>query len=368
MNGRRHKDYYKILGIAKEVSQDEIKKAYRKLARKYHPDVNKGSKESEEKFKEISEAYEILGDSGKRKQYDQGVSFFGPGGARDFKDFTGSAGGPFSDFGQGFSDLFDMFTGFGGQRKRTYRERGRGLVAKINLSFNDAYKGVKTRLTVNREVTCPDCKGSGTKPGTSPVMCPDCQGRGVIAQNQGFFSLSRTCTRCGGNGTVVENPCPKCGGSGRSKEVEKITVKIPPGVENGSKIRLAGEGEIGYGGGPSGDLYVVTQVAPHSYFKRDHENLLLELPIKFTEVALGSVIKVPTLNQKTVSLKIPAGTKDEQIFRLRGKGFPKLDGFGKGDMLVKVHIAVPKKLTAEEKSLLKKYASMDKNNPRDFLK
>lgn len=360
VNGRTFKDYYKILGVSKEAAQKEIKEAYRRLARKYHPDANPGRKEAEERFKEISEAYDVLGDPKKRNQYDQGLSFFGPGGFKDF-DFSWS---PFADFGDGFDSLFDIFTGFG--RRRTSAQRGKDIYYTLRLSFEDAFRGVATRMNIAREVTCSSCLGSGARAGTSPTMCPHCQGRGVIAQNQGFFSLSRACPRCGGRGTVIENPCPRCQGAGRAREGRKLTVKIPPGVEDGSRIRYKGEGEAGLRGGPPGDLYITAEVAPHPFFKRDDSHVLLEIPLSFPEAALGTSVKVPTLDGR-VSLKIPAGTQDGQTFRLRGKGFPRLGGIGRGDLLITVRIAVPTKLSSEQKELLIKLSKLIQENPRAYL-
>ncbi len=369
MNGRKLKDYYAILGVEKGASKNDIKKAYHKLARKYHPDANPNNKQAEEKFKEISEAYEVLSDPQKRKEYDEGVRFFESGGftggAGRFEDFA--KGGKFTGFG-GFTDLFDMFGDFSGsarQARQPQRERGKDLFYSIRLSFQDALNGLVTRINVSRDESCPTCLGSGAKPGTSPKICPDCQGRGVIAQNQGFFSLSRACSRCLGKGTIIESACPNCHGSGKAKKLQKITVKIPPGVKDSSKIRFKGKGGLGTNGGPPGDLYVITKVAPHPIFKRDGSNIVLDLPVTFTEVALGGKIKVPTLDGM-VSLKIPAGTQDGKSFRLRGKGAPNPKG-GKGDMLVKIHVVVPNRLDSKEKKVLEEFAKLHQENPREHL-
>ncbi|MFQ5574736.1 MAG: molecular chaperone DnaJ [Terriglobia bacterium] len=361
MNGRTYKDYYEILGVSKEASQKEVKDAYRKLARKYHPDANSADKEAEEKFKEISEAHEILSDPEKRTRYDQGATYFGNQG---FGDAQG--GWNMGDFGEGFESLFDIFTGFGGKARQAGAQRGRDLEYPLRMSFEDAFKGVETEINVTRNSTCRECQGSGAKKGTTPEMCPQCRGRGVVAQSQGFFSISRPCSNCAGRGTVIRDPCRNCGGAGRSREVRKLRVKVPAGVDHGSQIRVKGEGEAGVRGGPSGDLYISTEVAPHAFFRRDHTELLLDLPVRYTEATLGANVKIPTLNGK-VSLKIPAGTQDGQLFRVRGRGFPKLSGFGKGDMLVKVFIDVPKRLNAEEKKVLKKLAETGKRNPRERL-
>ncbi len=351
MTDRRHKDYYEILGVDKNASQDEIKKTYRKLARKYHPDTAAGDKKAaEEKFKEISEAYEVLSDPKKRQEYDQGVKFFEtgfrPGGFSGFRfDET------FSDFGR-FTDIFDIF-GFGERHAgETFRkQRGKDLYVSIQLSFKDAIKGAATRINVAKEVNCSKCGGSGAKPGTYPVACPECHGQGMIAVNQGFFSVSRTCRRCMGKGTVIENLCPNCRGTGRVKVTETVLVNIPSGVEDGTKIRFAGKGEAGFEGGPPGDLYIITKVTPHPFLKRSGSDILLDLPVIFTEAALGARVKVPATDG-FVNLKIPPGTQDGQVFRLKGKGAPKVKGFGSGDMLVKVKIAVPVRINNKEKEIL----------------
>ncbi|HDP69770.1 MAG TPA: molecular chaperone DnaJ [Actinobacteria bacterium] len=368
MTSRRRKDYYEILGIDKNAKQEDIKKAYRKLARKYHPDgVPEGEKkQAEEKFKEISEAYEVLGDLKKRQEYDQGVKFFesgfrpgadsGPGFSFDFS---------FEDVGQ-FSDVFDLF-GFG-KKGHGYEspERGRDIQYNIQLSFEQALKGASVKINVVREDVCFKCGGTGAKAGTFPKKCLACGGRGQVAQNQGFFSITRPCPQCLGKGVVIDVPCPSCRGTGRAKKTESVTIKVPAGVTDGSKIRFPGKGEAGYKGGPAGDLYIITKVKPHPFFKRDGSNILLVLPITFTEASLGTKIKVPTTNG-AVSLKIPAGTQEEQIFRLKGKGAPRLKGLGKGDMLIKIKIIIPKNLSVDEKEILKKFAEKNKDNPRKHL-
>ncbi len=365
MANRRRKDYYEILGVDKKSTQDEIKKSYRKLARKYHPDrASEGEKKkSEEKFKEISEAYEVLGNPKKRQEYDQGARFF-ESGFRPGADF--GFGAPSGDFGQ-FSDIFDLFGT--GKKRRGYEapEKGRDLQYNVQLSFEQALKGAAVKINVMREKVCSNCGGTGAKPGTFPKKCPTCGGRGQIAQNQGFFSISRPCPQCLGRGVVIDNPCSVCRGTGRAKKTEPIAVKIPAGVTDGSRIRFPGKGEAGYRGGPHGDLYVITRVNSHSIFKRDGSNILLDLPISFTEAVLGTKVKVPTTNG-VVSLKIPVGTQDGQVFRLKGKGAPRLKGMGKGDMLVKVRLVIPRKLDKEEKEILKKFAEKRKENPREHLK
>lgn len=365
MNGRRYKDYYATLGVSRDASQEEIKKAYRKLARKHHPDANpQNKKEAEEKFKGISEAYEILGDPKKRRDYDQGVRFFETGfrPGFDFRDFGFER--PFGDFGR-FADLFDLF-GFGGGAYERAPERGKDLYYSIQLSFGDATRGAVTRINIPRQIMCSACGGSGARAGTVPRVCPECGGRGMVAQNQGFFSISRTCRRCMGQGTVIENPCPTCHGAGVTKETQPVTVKVPAGVENGTRIRFAGKGERGLRGGPPGDLYIITKVAPHPIFKRKGSDILLDLPLTFTEAALGAKVKVPTLNGE-VSLKVPPGTQDGQVLRLRGKGAPEVKGLGKGDMLVVARIAVPRRLSPEERKILEEFAKVHRENPREHL-
>ncbi len=367
MNGRKLKDYYAVLGVEKEASEKDIKKAFQKLARKYHPDANPDNRKAEEKFKEISEAYEVLSDSKKRKEYDEGVRFFESGGyAGASEDFF--RGGSFTGF-RDFTNIFDMFgdfTGFSQQAQQPQRERGKDLYYSIRLSFEDALSGLVTRINVSRDESCPTCFGSGAKPGTSPKMCPQCQGRGVTAENQGFFSLSRACSMCLGKGTIIESACPSCTGTGKSAKLQKVTVKIPPGVKDGSKIRFKGKGGLGSNGGPPGDLYIVTKVAPHPIFKRDGTNILLDVPVTFAEAALGAKIDIPTVDGM-VSLKIPAGTQEGKTFRLRGKGAPKMRGSGKGDMLAKIRVAVPNRLNSKEKKVLEQFAELHKENPREHL-
>jgi molecular chaperone DnaJ len=358
LNGRQFKDYYKILGLDKGASVDEIKKAYRKLARKYHPDVSGGDKASEEKFKEINEAYEVLSDPKRRQEYDQGYEFFKSGGFRSgFEDFGFTR--DFFGFGETFSDLFDFFD-FGA---RTRSRRGRDLQTAVRISFEDAVKGVTLKVPLSREVACPKCGGSGAKPGTAPRTCPECQGRGYVAVSQGLFSISRTCSRCLGQGIVIEKPCSQCRGRGRVRETKKVNVKVPAGVEDGSRIRLKEMGEPGVDGGPPGDLYLIVNVIPHPIFRREGADILLDLPITFAEAALGAKITIPTLDGQ-VSVKIPPGTQSGRVFRVRNKGAPRLGGFGRGDLLAKVKVVVPTKLSKKEKALIKEIANLSKENPR----
>jgi molecular chaperone DnaJ len=362
-------DYYDILGVSKDASQDDIKKAYRKLARQHHPDANPNNKEAEEKFKEASQAYEVLGDAKKRTDYDNGVRQFGPGGP-----------GPCQDYGQGFGgfngagfdifgDIFDMFSGgaAGGRPRARGPERGRDIQYNLRLNFDDAVKGTAVRIDVAHEADCKTCNATGAKPGTSPKVCPACGGRGVVSNTQGFFSIQQPCRNCGGGGQIIEEPCPDCKGRARVTVTDNLTVKIPAGVENGSTVRVKGKGEAGLRGGPAGDLYVVTQVTPHKFFRREHADVWLDLPVTYPELALGAKIEVPTLTGK-VTVKVPAGSQADQVLRVGGKGAPRLRGVGRGDMFVRLTVVVPGKLSAEEKELLTKLNKAAKEDVRKGLK
>lgn len=369
MNGS--KDYYKSLGVDKKASEKEIKDAYRKLARKYHPDANPGDKGSEEKFKEISEAYEVLSHPDKRKEYDSGGMFAGAGGpGPGFGPFGSGPGsrsytysGDIGDLGD-LGDIFNIFGGLGaGAGRRRETRKGRDLATDVTVSFDEALSGITVPLTVTGRSACPTCKGSGARPGTLPKTCPSCGGRGSVSQNQGPFAFSRPCPACGGRGTVIEDPCQTCRGAGAVEMPRNIKVKIPAGIKDGGRVRFPGKGEAGPPGGAPGDLYVNVHVQPHKYFRRKDGNILLDLPVTFPEAALGTTVEVPTVNGK-VKLKIPAGTEDGRKFRLRGKGAPKPKGKGHGDMIVTARIAVPKKMTAKEKELVRKLQEMEKEDPR----
>ncbi len=341
---------YDTLGVAKGASQDEIKKAYRKLARQHHPDANAGDKGSEERFKEIQHAYDVLSDAEKRKAYDR----FGTANGR-----PGAAGGnaDFGDFDLG--DLGDLFGGiFGGAGGRGGRQRGRpqamrgaDVETEVRLSFEDSLRGAEAKVPVELTVACSECAGTGAQAGTSPVICPECNGRGVKAESQGLFALSSPCPRCRGNGTVIEKPCKKCKGSGRERRLRTYTVKIKPGVKDGTKIRLKGKGEAGAHGGPAGDLLVVTRVEPSPLYERRGDDLLVSVPVSFPTVALGGKVDVPT-PEGTVSLTIPAGSEDGKLLRIKGRGAPRLQGSGKGDVLARVRIEVPKRVNKKERQLL----------------
>jgi molecular chaperone DnaJ len=345
------KDLYETLGVSRGASQDEIKKAYRKLARQYHPDNNPGNVEAEERFKEVQTAYDVLSDEEKRKQYDRFGSANGrpgPGGGFTFN----TEGFDFADLG----DLGDIFTGLfsgrgGGRTQQQRGQRGRDVEVEVRLSFEDSLHGVETKIPVQLETACHECGGSGAKPGTAPTLCPECHGRGVVSESQGLFALSQPCPRCRGNGTVIEDPCPNCNGTGRERRTKRYTVKIPAGVKDGSRIRLRGKGEAGYGGAEAGDLYVVTRVAPSKTFERRGNDLVVEVPVSFTDAAMGANARVPT-PYGPVTVKVKPGTTDGTMLRVKGKGAPKLKGSGRGDVLARVKIQVPKKLSKKQRELL----------------
>jgi molecular chaperone DnaJ len=345
------KTLYDTLGVAKNASQDEIKKAYRKLARQYHPDKNAGDKEAEERFKEMQTAYDVLSDLEKRKQYDR----FGAQNGRP------GAGGPNVDFGGNFDigDLGDLFGGIfgnaggrgGGRATRRQPVRGNDVEASVHLSFEDSLRGAEAKIPVELTVACRECGGTGAQPGTAPVICPECNGRGVKAESQGLFALSQPCPRCRGNGTVIEQPCAHCHGSGRERRLKTYTVKIKPGVKPGTRIRLKGKGEAGEHGGPAGDLIVVTHVAKSKTYERRGDDLVVEVPVSYATAALGDKVEVPT-PEGPVSLKIPAGSEDGKLLRIKGRGAPRLNGSGKGDVLARVRIEVPKRINKKERELL----------------
>lgn len=357
------RDYYEVLGVDKNASDAEIKKAYRKLAKQYHPDVNPDDKEAEAKFKEINEAYEVLSDSKKRNQYDRfGHAGFDPNGG-----FSGYGG--FGDFGDfdfgGIGDIFETFfggTGFGRtSRSRNAPQKGADLKYSTEISFEEAAFGVKKEILVNRMENCSDCSGSGARPGTSPSTCVHCNGTGQIQFKQstpfGQFVNVKTCDVCRGEGKVITNPCPSCNGKGRVRRKTKIEVNIPAGIDDGQTISLRGEGEPGFRGGPTGDLYITVRVRPHSIFTRQGNDVICDMPITFVQAALGSELEVPTLDGK-VKYTIPEGTQTGAIFRLRGKGIPYIRGSGRGDQYVKVNVEVPKKLDEKQKALLREFGEL----------
>jgi molecular chaperone DnaJ len=362
---------YDTLGVKKGASAEEIKKAYRKLAAKYHPDKNPGDGAAEEKFKEVQNAYDVLSDAEKRKQYDTFGSANGRRGP-DPRDFNFGGGGNFTindlgDLGDLFGGLFGGRAGRGGGPRRRQPERGADVEVELGLSFEDSLRGIETKIPVEVTTACRECGGSGAEPGTSPVICPECHGRGVVAESQGMFALSEPCPRCRGNGTVVEKPCRKCKGTGRERRTKRYTVKIPAGVKDGTRIRLKGKGEIGGDGGPAGDLIVVTRVEPSKLFHRRGSDFVIDVPVTYTEAALGATVEVPTPYGERVSLKVPAGTQDGRQLRIRGHGAPKLGGSGKGDLIARLRLTVPKKLTKKEREALEELQKQSHDDPREAL-
>jgi molecular chaperone DnaJ len=364
------KDYYKVLGVAKNASAAEIKKAYRKLAQQHHPDANPGDTQAEDRFKEISAAYDVLGDEDKRKQYDQvrdmAASGFGSGGS------PGGGGGLGGGFPGGvrfedLGDLGDLFGGlFGGGRRGggSGPTRGADLETTVTVAFGDAMTGTTMPVRISGPAPCETCHGSGAAPGTSPTTCPRCGGSGAVAVNQGLFQMSQPCPVCHGSGRVVQTPCPTCGGTGSRRRTRSFQVKVPAGVKDGARIRLAGRGEPGAAGAQAGDLYVRVRVQPHAFFGRSGHDLTLELPVTYAEAALGADVRVPTLNGP-VTMKVPAGTPNGKTFRLKGKGAPKRGGHG--DLLVTTRIEVPRKLSKPERELLKQLQQTEKESPRRRL-
>jgi molecular chaperone DnaJ len=356
------KDPYRTLGVDRKASDEEIKKAYRKLARQYHPDRNAGDKAAEERFKEVQEAYSILSDPDKRKAYDSGGGIFGGAGGFDPGSFRGGFGG----VGDILSDLFGGVGGRTGGGTGTRPERGRDLETEVHVSFDQAMEGAQVPVSVPLSAPCPTCRGTGAKPGTAPKVCPRCQGRGVEAESQGLFSISQPCRQCGGTGAVIEDPCTTCQGSGRTRQIKRYRVNIPAGVRDGSRVRLAGKGEAGPRSGPSGDLYVVTRVGESPVFTRKGENIEVEVPITIPEAIRGATIEVPTL-AGTKRIRVPPGTQHGTIQRLRGEGPPKLNGRGRGDIHYRLMIDVPRSLSREQREAVDDLAAVMDGNPRDQL-
>ena len=349
------RDYYEVLGLDKGADEQAIKKAYRKLAMKYHPDRNAGDKESEEKFKELNEAYEVLSDSNKKARYDQfghaGVGGNGQGG------FEGHAG--FGGFDDIFGDIFDMFGGgFSNGRKKSGPQKGADLKYELGINFEEAAFGVEKEINISRHEKCGVCQGTGAKPGKSSKTCSKCNGSGEVRYAQrtplGQFVNVKTCDVCHGEGTVIEDPCGECKGSGKVKKNKKIEIKIPAGVDTGSVIPLRGEGEPGAKGGPAGDLYIVLRVKSHEIFQRDGNDIICEIPITFVQAALGDELVVPSLDGR-IKYKIPEGTQSGTVFRIKAKGIPNLRGYGRGDLYVKVVVEIPKRLNEKQKDILKKF-------------
>jgi molecular chaperone DnaJ len=354
------KDPYATLGVGKGASDEEIKKAYRKLAREYHPDRNSGDKNAEERFKEVQEAYSILSDPEKRKAFDSGGGIFGGAGGFDPSSFRG---GNFGGFGDIISDIFGNRGGGGGAPRP---ERGRDLETEVHVSFDQAMEGAQVPVSVPLSAPCPTCHGTGAKPGTTPSICSRCQGRGVEAESQGLFSISQPCRQCGGTGTEIKDPCPTCDGTGRTRQVKRYRVNIPAGVRDGSRVRLAGKGETGPRGGPAGDLYAITRVGESPIFSRKGDHLEVEVPITVPEAIRGATIEVPTL-AASKRIRVAPGTAHGTVQRLRGEGPPKLGGRGRGDIHYRLVIDVPSSLSDEQREAVDDLAAVMNGNPRERL-
>ena len=346
------RDYYEILDVHRNASEAEIKKAYRKQAVQHHPDKNPGNKAAEDTFKEVTEAYEILSDAQKRAQYDQ----FGHAGVSGAGGFPGGGFGGGTPFGDIFGDIFGAGGG-GGARGRSQGRRGDDLLYNMEISFEEAAFGVEKKIDVPFAKRCGTCNGSGSKPGTDPKVCPSCRGAGQVRYQQGFFSVSKTCGQCSGEGKIVDDPCPNCHGKGSVKDTKTLSIKVPGGVETGSRLKSPGDGGQGLKGGPNGDLYVAISVREHSLFQREDNNVICEFPISFIQAALGCEIEVPTLDGK-VSMKIPEGTQSGKVYRLRGKGIPSLQGYGRGDQLVVIKVETPINLNKKQKEVLEEFAKI----------
>jgi molecular chaperone DnaJ len=349
-------DPYTTLGVPRTASDDEIKKAYRKLARELHPDRNPGDAKAEERFKEVQGAYDLLSDTDKRKQFDTGTGPFGRGQGGGAPGFTTA------DF-----DLGDLFGNiFGGRRGGATRrpERGVDLEARVRISFEDALEGAIVRVPVEVETACHVCGGTGADPGTTPKTCPQCQGAGVVSDSHGLFALSQPCPRCRGNGVIIEKACRNCRGAGRERVSKRYQVKVPAGAKDGTRIRLKGKGEPGQNGGPAGDLFVVVQVDPSPIYERRGADLVLEVPVTYPEAALGATVQIPTPDGP-VALKVPSGSETGKLLRVKGRGAQKLNGGGRGDLLARVKVTVPKKLSKAEKEALEGYQEVLKEHPRE---
>jgi molecular chaperone DnaJ len=344
------RDYYEVLGVAKAATDQEIKSAYRKLALRYHPDRNPGDGEAEEQFKLAAEAYAVLADPQKRSAYDR-FGFAGVGNAAGAGGFDPTIFADFGDILGGLGDLFGFGDLFGGGRRRGGPQRGSHLRYDLEITFDESAKGTETTIQIPRTETCDTCHGTGAASGSGPTVCTHCHGRGQLRYQQGFFTVARTCPQCQGAGRVITKPCATCRGAGHVQKERKLTVKIPAGIATGQQLRLYGEGEHGSAGGPPGDLYVVVHVQEHEYFRREDDDLHLDMPVTFPTLALGGEIRVPTLEGEE-SVRVPEGSAAGTTFRLRGKGMPSVSGRGRGDLHVTVHVAVPKKLTKEQRALV----------------
>lgn len=349
------KDYYEILGVSRSASSDEIKKAYRQLALKYHPDRNPGDKDAEERFKEAAEAYEVLHEADKRRIYDQ----YGHEGLQGsgFQGFEGA-----DDIFNSFSDLFGEMFGFSSGRRRRRPTRGADIRYDQTLTLEEAAAGTEIKLEIPKSERCEQCEGSGAEPGSSPETCSTCGGKGQVYRSQGFFTISTTCPRCNGSGQFIAKPCTSCNGSGTVARKKHLQVKIPAGVDNGAAMRITGEGELGELGGPPGDLYVIISVEPHEIFERQGDDLYLEQAISFTQATLGSASTVPTIDGESAELEIKPGTQPDDVYTLKGKGIKHLKGGGNGDLKVVIRVHIPKKITPEQEELLRKFAALSKDD------
>lgn len=360
------RDPYQVLGVDRTASDSEIKKAYRKLARKYHPDRNSGDKSAEEKFKEVGQAYDVLKDPKKRQEHDAGGAFSGgaQGGGFDpsrFSDFGGAGSAGTGNLGDIFSGIF---SGAGGARPRA--ERGRDIEAHARITFDQAMHGTQLSVAVPQSVPCPVCGGSGAALGSTPETCPKCKGRGIEARGQGLFSISQPCSRCGGRGTVVKDPCKSCEGTGAVHRVKRYKVKIPPGITDGGRVRVRGKGEPSPDGGETGDLYVVVDVEPSPVFSRKGRDLEVEVPITFGEAVRGAVVEVPTLNG-TKRIRVTPGSRHGKVMRIKGEGAPRIGGKGRGDIRVRLAIVVPRDLTPDQERVLSEFEESFDANPREAL-
>jgi len=352
------KDYYKILGVQRDATEDQIKKSYRKIAMQHHPDRNPGDKEAEEKFKVASEAYEVLRDPEKREIYDR----YGIEGLKG-TGFTGFRG--FEDIFSAFGDIFEDFFGLGATgRRRTAARPGADLRYDVKISFHDSAFGKETEIEIPKNVVCDVCNGTGAKPGTYPTQCPNCKGTGQVTRSQGFFTISTTCGHCRGEGNVIAHPCKECRGHRKLRKTRKIQIKIPPGVDTGSKLRIRGEGEEGQRGGPPGDLFVFIYVEPHDFFTRQGDDVVCQIPINLSQAALGTEIEVSTLNGAT-KLAIPKGIESGEILRIKGEGFPKVRGYGRGDQVVQVIVRTPKNLTRRQEEILKEFEEISRRKDKE---
>jgi molecular chaperone DnaJ len=352
------RDYYKILGVSRDASEEEIKRSYRKVAMQFHPDRNPGDKGAEEKFKMASEAYEVLRDPEKREIYDR----YGIEGLKG-TGFTGFRG--FDDIFSTFGDIFEDFFGFGTSYKRRTRARqGADLRYDLKITFYEAAFGKETEIEILKSVSCEECNGTGAKPGTYPSQCPNCKGSGQVTRSQGFFTISTTCSQCHGDGKYIPHPCKECRGVGNVRRSKRIKIKIPPGVDTGSKLRIRGEGETGERGGGPGDLFVFLYVEPDDFFSREGDDIICHIPISFPQAALGADIDIPTLNGKR-KLSIPKGTESGEVFRFKGEGFPRLRGHGRGDQLIQIIVKTPKNLSKKQEEILKEFEEIGESRGKE---